>query len=80
MNYRIGVRTQASHECLVQFTDVISDTQAGQLIGKKVLWKGENKRFVGKIRDLHGKNGVVRVRFKKGIPGQGLGARVELIS
>ena len=80
VNYRIGIRTQASRECLVQFTDISSALQAGPLIGKKVVWKGENKQFAGKIVDFHGKNGVVRVRFKRGVPGQALGATVELVS
>jgi large subunit ribosomal protein L35Ae len=79
MNYRIGIRTQMSHECLVQFTGVVSAAQAGQLLGKKVLWKGNNKRHVGKIVGFHGKNGVVRVKFKKGLPGQALGTIVELV-
>ena len=79
MNYRIGIRTQMSSECLVQFTDIISAAKAGKLIGQKVLWKGENKNLLGRITGFHGKNGVVRVRFKKGVPGQALGTTVELV-
>jgi large subunit ribosomal protein L35Ae len=67
-----------SRECLVQFTDVVSVAQAGQLIGKKVVWKSGNKEFTGKIMGVHGRNGVVRVRFKKGVPGQALGTTVSL--
>jgi large subunit ribosomal protein L35Ae len=79
MNYRIGIRTQMSRECLVRFTNIISAARAEQLIGQKVLWKGENKKLTGKIMGFHGKNGVVRVRFKKGVPGQALGTTVELV-
>ena len=79
MNYRIGIRTQLSSECLVQFTDIITVAKAGHLIGRKVVWKGEKKKFIGKVVGFHGKNGSVRVRFKKGIPGQALGAAVELV-
>lgn len=68
-----------SHECLVQFTGVDSPAQAGQLIGKKVLWKGKNKGLSGKIVGIHGRNGVLRVRFKTGLPGQALGSIVPLI-
>ena len=68
-----------SSECLIQFTDVLSPAQSGQLIGQKVLWKGEKKKLMGKIVGFHGKNGAVRVRFKKGVPGQALGTIVELI-
>ena len=79
MNYRIGIRTQMSRECLVQFTDIVTAAKAGRLIGQKVVWKGENKKFTGKIMGFHGKNGVARVRFKKGVPGQALGTTVELV-
>jgi large subunit ribosomal protein L35Ae len=78
MNYRIGTRTQSSRECLIQFTGVDSVAQAGHLMGQKVFWEGENKKLVGKIVGFHGKNGVVRVKFKKGVPGQALGTTVEL--
>ncbi len=69
-----------SRECLVQFTDIITSAKAGQLIGRKVIWKGEKRQFVGKIVGFHGKNGAVRVKFKKGVPGQAIGTRVELAS
>jgi large subunit ribosomal protein L35Ae len=80
MNYRIGIRTQMSSECLIQFTNVITAAKAGQLIGQKVIWKGEKKQFIGRIVGFHGKNGVVRVKFKKGVPGQAVGTMVELAS
>jgi len=78
MNYHIGIRTQSSRECLIQFANVDSAAQAGHLLGQKVVWKGENKKFIGQIVGFHGKNGVVKVRFKKGVPGQALGTTVEL--
>ncbi len=80
MNYRIGIRTQKSNECLVQFDGIVSTAQAGPLLGKKVLWKGNNRGLTGKIVGFHGKNGAVRVKFKKAVPGQALGTIVELIS
>ena len=79
MNYRIGIKTQASQECLIQFTGVTSAGQAGQLVGKKVVWKSKTKVSAGKVVGFHGRNGTVRVRFKKGVPGQALGTTVELI-
>ena len=80
MNYRIGIRTQSSRECLIQFANVDSAAQAGRLLGQKVIWKNENKKHIGKIVCFHGKNGVVKVRFKKGVPGQALGTTVELVT
>jgi large subunit ribosomal protein L35Ae len=80
MNYHIGIRTQSSRECLIQFANLDSASRAGYLIGQKVVGKGENKKLIGKIVGFHGKNGVVKVRFKKGVPGQALGTTVELVA
>ncbi|MDI6805626.1 MAG: 50S ribosomal protein L35ae, partial [Candidatus Bathyarchaeia archaeon] len=41
-------------------------------------WKNGKNKFVGKIVALHGKKGLVRVRFRRGLPGQALGTKVEL--
>lgn len=68
-----------SRECLVQLNDVVSVAQSGQLIGEKVVWKTANRKLIGKIVGFHGKNGVVRVRFNKGIPGQAIGTTVEIV-
>ena len=78
INYRIGIRTQYSRECLIQFNGVDSAAQAGRLLGQKVVWKGEKRKFIGKVVGFHGKNGIVRVKFRKGVPGQALGTTVEL--
>lgn len=78
VNYRVGPKTQKPRECIVQFTHVKSVSEAGRLIGRKVTWKNGKNRFVGKIVALHGKRGLVRVRFRKGLPGQALGTKVEL--
>ena len=69
-----------SQECLIQFADIASASQIGQLIGRKVVWKGANKDISGKIVGFHGKNGVLRVKFKKGLPGQAIGTTVQLVS
>ncbi len=53
--------------------------QAGKLIGQKVVWENGKSTLLGKIVGFHGKNGVVRARFKKGVPGQAIGSVVELI-
>jgi len=68
-----------SKECLVQFAHVNSVSLAGQLVGRKVVWKQGTNMFMGKIAGLHGKRGLVRVKFQKGVPGQALGTAVELV-
>ena len=79
MNYRSGNGAQYPHECLIQFDHADLIARAGKLVGQKVIWTGKNKQFIGKISGFHGKNDVIRVKFKKGVPGQALGALVELI-
>lgn len=79
MNYHIGIRTQSSNECLIQFTQKDLVAQAGHIMDKKVVWKGKKKNLIGKIAGFHGKNGVVRVKFRKGVPGQAIGTIVELV-
>jgi len=44
-----------------------------------VVWNQGDNRIVGRIAGSHGKNGVVKVKFTKGVPGQALGTTVELI-
>ena len=78
MNYRKGIRTQASHECLVQFNDNALEAQTGGIIGRRVLWKNGKTALYGKVAGFHGRNGIVIVRFKKGVPGQAIGAAVQL--
>jgi ribosomal protein L35AE/L33A len=76
INYRIGIRTQSSKECLIQF----EQASAAKLIGKRVLWKQGKNVMAGKIVGLHGRNGVVRAKFVHGVPGQAIGTVVELAS
>jgi large subunit ribosomal protein L35Ae len=79
-NYRTGPKAQTSHECLIEFEGVDSASMVGKLVGKKVTWKSINSFFTGKILGAHGRNGMVRVRFPKGIPGQAIGTIVELVN
>jgi large subunit ribosomal protein L35Ae len=80
VNYHIGIRAQMSKECLIQFEKFGSVALAGQLIGRKVIWKKGNSMHAGKVVGLHGKKGMVRVRFTRGVPGQALGTTAELAS
>jgi large subunit ribosomal protein L35Ae len=67
-----------SREILIQFAD--SAALEGALIGKKVVWKNETTTLTGQIVGFHGKKGMLRARFKKGVPGQAIGTTVELVN
>ena len=79
-NYRTGIREQTSNECLIEFENINSASLASKLVGQKVTWTNGTTKLVGKIRGPHGKNGMVRVRFVRGVPGQAIGSIVELKS
>jgi len=78
VNYRTGPRTQRSKEYIIQFKDVQSASKAAQLVGRKIAWPVGKRTVRGKIVGLHGRNGLVRARFRKGLPGK-IGTRVEII-
>jgi large subunit ribosomal protein L35Ae len=80
VNYRIGIRTQMSKWCLIQIMGENTVSKTGQLVGRKMILRFGKNNFIGRIMGLHGKKGVVKVKFRAGIPGQALGARVELLS
>jgi len=78
VNFRTGPKTQHSKEYIIQFPEIKSAKEAARLIGKKVAWPVGKRTVRGKIVALHGKNGLVRARFRKGLPGQ-TGVSVEII-
>ncbi len=77
-NYRTGPKAQTSRECLIQFEQFDSVSLSSKLIGQKVLWKQGKSELAGKIVALHGRKGMLRVRFAHGVPGQAIGSLVEL--
>jgi large subunit ribosomal protein L35Ae len=77
-NYRTGPKSQTTNQCLIEFNHMNSGA-AGQLVGKKVVWNNGKDKFTGKILGLHGRNGMVRVKFARPVPGQAIGSVVELI-
>ena len=77
LNYRRGPRSQRNRECLIKVLDIAPE-EASSLIGWKVSWPAEAPRLTGKISKTHGKTGALRVRFKKGLPGQALTSKVRI--
>ncbi len=79
-NYRTGPKEQTSNEVLIEFENVNTAALASKIVGQKVTWRNGTTQLVGKIRGPHGKNGMVRARFVRGVPGQAIGSVVELTS
>ena len=79
VSYRTGPKTQSSKECILKFPNVKSSSESARLIGRKVAWPVGERKIRGKIVALHGKQGLVRARFRKGVSGNALGTPVEII-
>ena len=77
MNYRLGKKTQYPKECLIKVFGVETG-EAGKMIGWKVGWPADNPNIYGKIIGLHGRIGMLRVRFNRGVPGQALNSRIKI--
>ena len=76
---RRGPKTQKPKEYILRFPGIESVGGAARLLGRKVAWPVGKHEVRGKIVVLHGKNGFVRARFRKGVPGQAQGSLVEII-
>jgi large subunit ribosomal protein L35Ae len=79
ISYRTGPKTQNPKELILQFPNLKSSNEAARLIGRKVAWPAGERKIRGKIVALHGKKGLVRAKFRKGLPGTALGTPIEII-
>jgi len=77
--YRTGPKTQSPKEYILQFPNVESCGEAARLIGRKVAWSVGERKIKGKIVALHGRKGLVRARFRRGLPGQAIGTQAEIV-
>ncbi|MCL4398975.1 50S ribosomal protein L35ae [Candidatus Parvarchaeota archaeon] len=75
VSFRRGRKTQRSNQAIIKIQDVADREAAKKFIGKKVsisFSKRPESRIVGVITRLHGDNGKVVARFRRGLPGQAL--------
>ncbi len=79
INYRRGPKSQRNQECLLKVLD-IEPMESSKLIGWKVGWPYDEPRVFGMISKTHGRTGTLRVKFKKGVPGQALSTKVRIVS
>jgi len=76
-NYRIGPKSQRSRECLIKVLGVEQE-RVPRLVGWKVGWPHEDVKIKGLISRTHGRTGILRAKFKRGLPGQALGSKVRI--
>lgn len=76
VNFRGGKRTQSSTHMIV----LPESKDSASLVGKTAVWKSPAGREIkGKIAALHGRKGAVRVIFEKGMPGQAVSQKVDIL-
>jgi len=79
-NYKTGRHVQTDNQMILVVKGVDSKEKAGELVGKKVVWKSPaDKEIKGEVRAVHGNSGAIRVLFEKGMPGQSVGSKVEIL-
>lgn len=79
VQFRRGKRTVHERHMLVEVPGCANKEKAEKFIGKEVEWKSPAGKLIkGKVAGAHGNNGVLRVIFEKGLPGQSVGTEVEV--
>ncbi|RMD46150.1 50S ribosomal protein L35ae [Candidatus Pacearchaeota archaeon] len=81
IQFRRGRKTYTPRHFLIEIGGLKSREEAKKWVGKIVRWKSSGKKekvISGKISAPHGKKGVVRAIFERGLPGQAIGTEVEI--
>lgn len=77
---RLGMKNVKKHQYLAKFNGVSSRGEAARLLlGKKAVCLVGRRKILGRIIGLHGKNGVVRIRFTRGLPEPSKGLPIMLL-
>ena len=80
VNYRMGRHRQYNNQMIIQVKGLDKKDKVKHLIGKKVVWLSPTKKeLTGIVKKEHGNNGALRVVFDKGLPGQALGTKVNIM-
>ena len=82
IQFRRGKRTIHERHFLIEIPGVESREKAEKFVGKEVTWVSPGKlkkQIKGKISSPHGKKGVVRAIFERGLPGQAITTSVEIL-
>jgi len=79
VNFRLGRHTKSEKQMVVITKSVTNREQAEKLKNRTVKWKTPSgKTITGKVIAPHGNSGALKVEFEKGMPGQSVGAKVEI--
>lgn len=80
VQFRRGRRTFHPRHFLIYVESVTSREQAQKLAGKEVEWTSPaGRKIKGKVSGAHGNKGIIKAIFEKGLPGQAITTKVEII-
>jgi len=81
VNFRRSRHRTYGNQMIIMVDGTDNKEKAAKLVGKSVSWTApgkEKKEIKGKISAAHGNKGILRVLFEKGMPGQSIGAKVNI--
>jgi len=79
VNFRSAVHHQKGNQMVIKVKGYSDKEKAKELVGKSVKWiSPAGKELKGKITYVHGNSGAVRAIFETGMPGQAVGAKVQI--
>jgi len=81
IQFRRGRKSYTPRHFLLEIPGSDNREKASAFIGKIVTWKSNGKEptiIKGKVAAAHGKKGVIRAIFEKGLPGQAIGTPAEV--
>jgi|SRR3989338_7516794 len=80
IQFRRGRHTIHERHFLVELEGVSKKSEAEKFVGRILEWKSPAGKIIkGKISSAHGNNGIVRAIFEKGLPGQAITTKVEIL-
>ncbi|MBU2496968.1 MAG: 50S ribosomal protein L35ae [Nanoarchaeota archaeon] len=79
-NFRRGRHRYKPRQFIIKINKVETRKAAEKFIGKEVVWKSPaEKEIKGKLTNLHGNKGLLRALFEKGLPGQAVSEKVDIL-
>ncbi len=80
IQFRRGRKVFHKRHFLIEIPKIKSRKAAEKFVDKKVKWTSPAGKIIkGRISSPHGNKGVVRAIFEKGLPGQAIPSKVEIL-
>jgi len=80
VSFRRGRHTARTNQVIIEVPGVGDRKRASALIGRRVVYVTEGgRKLKGVITAPHGNRGRVRARFERGLPGQIVGKKVDIL-